>query len=273
MFKRVDASLPEAHSSGCPDGVKPVCEPAPASVCWPPVSVPVSVVIPAYNEQRRLPRALLRIDEYARRIGQKWEIIVVNDGSIDATSRVAHEALHGGGTVIENQRNRGKGFSVRRGMLAATGERLLQCDADLSTPIEEFERLNTHLDEGADIAIASRDMPGARLDPPQGAPRRWMAMGFRAVRRRLLLPGIRDTQCGFKLFRRDAARDIFERVREDGFLFDCEVLAWAERLGYRVQETPVTWRNDADSRVNIAAEGLRAIPALLRIRRRLRNAQ
>jgi hypothetical protein len=154
-------------------------------------------------------------------------------------------------------------------MLAATGELVLMCDADLSTPVAEVERLLEWLERGYAVVIGSRDMRESVLDPPQPRLRRWAAWGFRAIRRRLLLGELRDTQCGFKLFRREAAQQIFSRQTIDGWLFDCEVLGIAERLGYRIKEVGVVWGNNPDSRVKPVREALLAVPTLLAIRRRL----
>jgi len=231
----------------------------------------LSVVIPAYNEARRLGRALAAVRAYLVRADLCSELIVVDDGSRDETADIVREfeaeplTLH----LLVNPTNRGKGYSVQQGMLVATGKLVLMCDADLSAPIEELERLRPWLDRGYDVVIGSRDLPDSRLDPPQPLPRRWLAWGFRAIRRRLLLPTLRDTQCGFKCFRRAVAHDVFARQQTDGWLFDCEVLGLADRLGYRIKEVGVVWRNDPDTRVNTLFEVLRSLPTLLAIRRHL----
>jgi len=231
----------------------------------------LSVVIPAYNEAGCIARTLERIREYAARGARRCEVIVVDDGSRDGTCdivrRFAAEPLDL--RLLVNPANRGKGHAVREGMLAATAELVLMCDADLSTPIEELEKLLPYLERGYDVVIGSRDMPESVLDPPQPLLRRWLAWRFRAIRRRLLLRELRDTQCGFKLFRRDAAREVFSRQTTTGWLFDCEVLGLAERLGYRIKEVGVIWRNNPDSRVKPVREALLAVPTLFTIRRRL----
>lgn len=232
----------------------------------------LSVIIPAYNEARRLGRTLERIRDYTTGVGIACELVVVDDGSRDATTDVARRFNPGPLAIrlLRNDANRGKGYSVRRGMLAATGELLLLCDADLSAPIEEIERLLPWIERGCDVAIASRDLAESRLDPPQPRLRRWSAWAFRAVRRRLLLPQIRDTQCGFKLFRRLAGRAIFKRQTVTGWLFDCEVLALAERLGYQIKEVGIHWQDYPDTRVRPLRQALSAMPLLLSIRRRVR---
>ena len=231
----------------------------------------LSVIVPAFNEARRIARTLARIRAHVTKTGQRCEFIVVDDGSRDGTADVVRACARAARNVrlIVNSRNRGKGYSVRQGMLVATGDVLLMCDADLSTPIEEIEKLLPCVAGGDDVVIGSRDLPESRLDPPQPGMRRWMAGVFRAIRRCVLLTRLRDTQCGFKLFRRDAAREIFARQRIDGWLFDCEVLGIADRLGYRIREVGVVWRDDPDSRVNPWRELIWTLPTLLLIRLRL----
>jgi dolichyl-phosphate beta-glucosyltransferase len=231
----------------------------------------VSVVIPAYNEAHAIQDTLKRISEYFSGPRRLQEIVVVNDGSTDSTAELVRRFASENRCVrlINNPGNRGKGYSVRQGMLTATGDLLLMCDADLSTPVAEVEKFLPWLQRGYEIVIASRDLPDSRLEPAQPAARRLLAGIFRNLRRLLVLRSIRDTQCGFKLFRRDTARKVFAYQRDNGWLFDCEVLAVAERLGVRIKEVGVTWHNSAPSRVRVLRESLRALPALLRLRWRL----
>jgi dolichyl-phosphate beta-glucosyltransferase len=225
----------------------------------------LSVVIPAFNEKARLPQTLRRIDEYLRGRQATFEIVVVDDGSRDGTADVARATLGDAVTVLVNDRNRGKGYSVRRGMLAARGERRLMSDADLSTPIEELERLERKLGEGLDVVIASRSVPGANVEVHQPALREALGRLFNRVVRLLTLPGLRDTQCGFKLFSAEAAEEAFSRARLPGFSFDVEVLYIALRRGRRIAELPVTWRNDAATRVTLL-RGMAAFLDVVRIR-------
>lgn len=230
------------------------------------MSVPaLSVVIPAYNEAARLPATLRRVAEYLDGAGISHEILVVDDGSRDDTAARALAALDGRVRVLRNGANRGKGYSVRRGMLAAGGRRRLMSDADLSTPIEELERLAQKIDEGCDVAIASRALPGANVEIHQSPFREGIGRAFNVLVRLLVLPGLRDTQCGFKLFSAAAAEEAFSRARLDGFSFDVEVLYVALRRGLRIAEVPVTWRNDVASRVTLL-RGTAAFLDLLRVR-------
>ena len=222
----------------------------------------LSVVVPALNEEDRLPRTLERIASHLARRGGDYEVLVVDDGSRDRTAARAESA---GATVLRNETNRGKGFAVRRGMLAARGARRLMTDADLSTPIEELERLGARMDEGHDVVVGSRALPGSRIEVRQPWYRENSGRLFNVFVRALAVPGVMDTQCGFKLFSAAAARDVFSAARLDGFSFDVEALFLARKKGYRIAEVPVVWRNDAASRVSLL-RGFLAFPDLLRIR-------
>jgi len=218
------------------------------------------VVIPAYNEARRLPPTLERIQRHLA--GRSHEIIVVDDGSADDTAERARAA---GAQVLGHGGNRGKGYSVRQGMLAARGARRLMSDADLSTPIEELDRLLARMDEGYDVVIASRALPGSNVEVRQPWYRENMGRVFNLCVRALALPGLQDTQCGFKLFSAAAAERAFALARLDGFSFDVEALFVARRLGFRIAEVPVTWRNDEATRVD-TLKGALAFADLARIR-------
>lgn len=222
----------------------------------------LSVVIPAFNEAERLPRTLGRLADYLRAFGRSHEILVVDDGSSDATAERARAA---GATVLRNDKNRGKGHAVRRGMLEARGQRRLMTDADLSTPIEELKRFLETMDRGFDVVIGSRALPGANIEVHQPWFRENMGRLYNLFVRALAVPGLRDTQCGFKLWSAAAARDAFAPARLDGFSFDVEALFLARKRGYRIAEVPVTWRNDAATRVGLGT-GSAAFPDLLRIR-------
>ena len=222
----------------------------------------ISVVIPAYNEARRLPATLDRVGAYLAAQGVAHEILVVDDGSSDGTADVARgEAVR----VLRHEPNRGKGYAVRRGMLAAAGARRLMTDADLSTPIEDLPKLEARIDRGFDVAIGSRAVAGATIEVHQPAYREAMGRAFNVLVQALLLPGLSDTQCGFKLFTVRAAEVAFGTCRLDGFSFDVEALFVARRRGLRIAEVPVVWRNDAATRVGLGG-GSAAFLDLLRIR-------
>jgi dolichyl-phosphate beta-glucosyltransferase len=224
------------------------------------MSLPLSVVIPAYNEAKRLPPTLEKIQRHLR--GRAHEILVVDDGSRDDTAARAEAA---GVQVVRNEGNRGKGYSVRRGMLAARGAQRLMTDADLSTPIEELDRLLARSDEGYDVVIASRALPGSNVEVRQPWYRENMGRVFNLCVRLVALPGLQDTQCGFKLFSASAAEQSFAAARLDGFSFDVEALFVARRRGFRIAEVPVTWRNDEATRVD-TFKGAVAFLDLARIR-------
>lgn len=226
--------------------------------------VSLSVVIPAFNEEPRLPGTLAIVLPFLRSRQETFEVVVVDDGSRDRTAQVAREA----GPevrVLQNPGNRGKGYSVRNGMLSAIGDWRLMCDADLSTPIEELDRLKSALGEGEEIAIASRAVTGANLEKRQSMMRESSGRFFNLLVRTLHLPGIKDTQCGFKLFSAAAAKAAFTQSTLDGFAFDVEALVLARRAGFRIREVPVTWRNDEQSRVSFG-RGLAAFVDLFRLR-------
>ncbi len=230
----------------------------------------LSVVIPAYNEAQRLPPTLTRIMHYLT--AQKWEheVLVVDDGSRDETAVVAQQAGRHV-KVIRLQPNRGKGYAVRRGMLAASGQRVLFSDADLSTPIQEIEKLQAALDAGADVAVGSRAINRALVKVHQPWHREKMGNLFNVCVQQIAVKGIKDTQCGFKLFTRQAAQDIFSRSEFDGFVFDVEVVALAKLLGYQVAEVPVLWFNSQDSRVNVFSDPFKMFVDLWAIRAKIKK--
>jgi dolichyl-phosphate beta-glucosyltransferase len=223
-------------------------------------------VIPAYNEAERLPQTIEKIKRYLAEQAS-FELIVVDDGSSDETAERAARAIGALGSVIRLGRNRGKGHAVRRGMLAATGARRLMSDADLSTPIEDLPKLMSRLDAGADVAIASRALEDSRIEIHQPSYRENVGRLFNAVVQVFVVSGIRDTQCGFKLFTAEAASLIFGAARLDGFAFDVEALYLAKRAGLAVSEVGVTWRNDEATRVTT----LRGVIAFLDVARVVLN--
>ena len=225
----------------------------------------LSVIIPAFNEATRLPRSLERITAHLEGSGRAYELVVVDDGSSDGTAERAR-GVSGTITVLRNDVNRGKGHAVRRGMLAARGTWRLMTDADLSTPIEEVERFLEVGKGGADVVIASRTLPGANIEVHQPWYRENMGRVFNLVVRALAVPGIHDTQCGFKLFTRPAAQAVFRLQKLDGFGFDVEILYIAQKLGFGMVEIPVVWRNVEGSQVRLLS-GARAFLDVLRVLR------
>ena len=222
----------------------------------------LSVVIPAYNEERRLPPTMERVKQYLAVQGYSSEIIVVDNNSKDATAEVARRA----GVTVLSELRQGKGIAVRTGMLAAKGEYVLFSDADLSTPIEEVEKLMVALRAGHDIAIGSRALPESNLPVRQPWYRELVGRAGNLLVRLMAVHGIADTQCGFKLFPREIARRLFGAQRMTGIAFDMEVLFLAQRLGLRIAEIPVTWIDNPDTRISRVRDSADAIKDLIRIR-------
>lgn len=237
----------------------------------------LTVVIPAYNEAGRLPASLEKIIAWHARQTRPVDLLVVDDGSTDGTARIVQEVVGDRLplTVLVNDPNRGKGFSVRRGMLAAEGDYVLFTDADLSTPIEEADRLVAAIEEGADIAIGSRGMANSQVEVHQPWWREQAGKMFGRLTRLIALPGIHDSQCGFKVFRREAARSVFPLQGLEGWAFDVEVLVIARKLGYSIAQVPVRWVNDPNTKVRMLTDGPKMVLDMVRARlrhRRLRPA-
>lgn len=229
----------------------------------------LSIVIPAFNEELRLPKTLERIQAYLRTGRLSAEVIVVDDGSRDGTAQLVERsrAQFPELRLVSNGRNRGKGYSVRHGMLEARGEIALFTDADLSAPIEEAGKILAPLREGKfDVAIGSRAVDRSLIVVHQPRLRELMGIVFNLWVR--LIAGIpfADTQCGFKAFRRERARIVFEQQRVEGFGFDPEILFLAQRHGLRSVEIPVRWFNDPASKIHVVGDSLKMFLALLEIR-------
>jgi len=233
----------------------------------------LSIIIPAHNEEFRLPPSLQKIDQFLATQPYSAEVLVVENGSHDRTLEVAQEfARQVPFLRVLHEEERGKGLAVRRGMLEARGEYRFICDADLSMPIEQVNRfLPPGLPE-PDVAIGSREVTGAvRYHEP--AYRHLIGRVFNTMVRWAALPGLQDTQCGFKCFHRTAAEEVFRRQTLPGMSFDVEVLFIARRLGYRIQEVPIDWYFDPDSRVRLLQDSLRMFTDLLTIRRNAYQGQ
>jgi dolichyl-phosphate beta-glucosyltransferase len=211
----------------------------------------LSIVIPCYNEQDRLPATVDAIKRYMAGRGLDYELILSDDGSRDGTPAVVAKAMEGAAQVrsVRLPHNRGKGRALAEGVAVTKGDRVLVTDADLSTPIDELSKLEAALDAGAGVAIASRSIKGSQVVISQPIYRVLMGKTFNLIVQALLLPGLWDTQCGFKLFRGDLARAVFAELRTDGFGYDPEALYLAKRRGERIAEVPVVWRHSAPTKV------------------------
>jgi len=231
----------------------------------------LSIIVPAHNEQARLPVSLPQIRQYLEGQDYTWEVIVVDSGSTDRTTEVARELDPRQGWLRLLRADRpGKGLAVRTGMLAARGAYRFICDADLSMPIEEVNRFLPPTLENVDIAIASREARGAiRYGEPFH--RHWFGRVFNLLVRVLAVPGFHDTQCGFKCLRADVARDLFRVQQLDGWTFDVELLFIALKRGYRVVEVPIPWYYTSGSRVSLIRDSLAMLNDLFIIRRNWRR--
>ncbi len=226
----------------------------------------LSIVIPAYNEERRILECLHQVTNYLAKCSYTWEVLVVDDGSTDGTaSLVGRFAGEVPGVRLERVRHGGKGWAVKNGMLRARGQYRFMCDADLSMPIQQVERFLPPALKDYDIAIASREVKGARR---LGEPFRRHLMGrvFNLLVRALALPGITDTQCGFKCFRGPVAQELFALQRYHGFSFDVEVLFLARRRGMNIREVPIDWYYRSMSKIHPLRDSLAMVRDIVRLR-------
>ena len=230
----------------------------------------LSVVIPAFNEEQRISDTLSQVVEYLMARDYAWEIVVADDGSHDHTGQLVDRVISEHPNVrVLRLPHRGKGWAVKNGMLAAQGEYRLLCDADLSVPIAQVERLLPPLGPGSDIVLGSREAPGAaRIGEP--ARRHVMGRVFNLLLSRLVEPGLADTQCGFKCFRGEAAQDLFQRQTMDGFAFDVELLYLSRKRGLTSAEVGVDWYYRSESKVRPVRDSLAMTLDLLKIRWRHR---
>ncbi len=225
----------------------------------------VSIIIPAYNEASRIGNSLNRIISYMNNSKYSYEIIVSDDGSRDETIAISESFDEV--RVVTEGKNFGKGRAVRRGILAAKGTIRIFTDADLSTPIQEIEKLLAELQKGYDVVIGSRAVNDDLIRKHQPFYREFMGKTFNKIVQVLVLKGISDTQCGFKGFTEKAAEDIFLRAKMDGFSFDVEILFLADKLGYRIKETAVEWYNDERSTVSPVVDSIRMFKDITRIKK------
>lgn len=230
----------------------------------------LSIIIPAYNEAERIPQTLLDMDKRLSHVDYSYEILVVNDGSKDNTAAIVKNMakMVKNLKLIDLKDNGGKGGTVRQGMLLATGKVRLFTDADNSTSIDQFEKMMPLFKEGYQVVIGSRAIKGATLDPAEPWYRQLLGKGLNLFVQALIIPGIWDTQCGFKAFTDEAAEKIFNISTISGWGFDVEILALAARMGYKIGEIPVHWVNDDRSHIKFSA-GLQFLKETLTIRWRL----
>lgn len=238
------------------------------------MGIAVSLIIPAYNEAKRLPPYLAAVrPHFDEHYPAAYEVIVVDDGSGDGLSDVLAPLLAGWAELrlISLPTNQGKGAAVRAGMLAARGQTLLFADADGATPIDQQTKLAEALQAGADVAIGSRLVDAADVTRRRTWTRGLAGRLFSAFARRWLGISVRDTQCGFKMFRGEVGRKLFSLGRESGYLFDLELLVLAHRLGYRIVEVPVNWSDVPGGHLSLAGQSASVLVGLCRLRRRLHS--
>ncbi len=226
----------------------------------------LSIIIPAHNEERRLPRTLELTNRFLQAQTYDGEVIIVENGSQDRTLEIAQEyCQHHPAYRVLSEKLPGKGRAVRAGMLAARGEYRFMCDADFSMPVDEINRFLPPALPGVEIAIASREAPGAvRYDEP--AYRHFVGRVFNAFIRWLVMPGTHDTQCGFKCFRGSLAEELFREQTLMGWSFDVEILVIARRRGYSIVEIPIPWYFNPESKINVMRDSLQMALDLLHIR-------
>lgn len=229
----------------------------------------MSIVIPAYNEEKRIAGSLSDTCAYMTGFGMEYEIIVVDDGSSDGTGRIVDRIAKDAPSVrlVRYEKNRGKGHALRTGVLVTKGDFVLVMDADLSTPMEELRKLMPCVSDGGfDIAIGSRALALSDIIKKQPWWRRGMGKTFNKIVKILVIGGFSDTQCGFKLFKGDVARSLFREAKIDRFAYDVEILALAGRNGYGIKEVPIRWINSPESRVDPVKDSLQMLADLVRIR-------
>jgi dolichyl-phosphate beta-glucosyltransferase len=241
----------------------------------PSETVELSLVIPAYNEERRLPTSLADIRAFFTKVQFPIEILVMIEKSTDRTLSLARQAVEGDSRfqVIDNQVQRGKGYAVKTGMLRTRGKYVFFMDADLSTPLSEIYKFLAHFMEhpDADVIIGNRADAKSQIVKKQSWFRRNLGRGFNRFVQVFGVRGVRDTQCGFKAFRAKAAHEIFSRQTLNGFAFDVEVLLLAQEMGFKTDILPVRWINSADSKVRVLIDPLKMLWDLIRIRRIVRK--
>ncbi|MBW2983484.1 glycosyltransferase family 2 protein [Candidatus Woesearchaeota archaeon] len=226
----------------------------------------ISVVIPAYNEENRIKKSIIKIIAYLENNFGKYEILVVDDGSTDSTHRTISELNNSNISILRNKKNKGKGHSIKKGVLSAEYELILVTDADLSTPIEELGKFIKYIKQGYDVVFGSRNLKGSKIKESQPFYRQLMGKTFPLLVNIITSLKFKDTQCGFKLFKNQAAKEIFNRQTIDGFAFDAEILFIANNLKYRIKEAPVVWSNSKESKVSPIKDSIKMFVDILKIR-------
>lgn len=233
----------------------------------------ISIVIPVYNESFQIINSIETIQKFFNQNNYQYEIIIVDDGSIDDTKKLLKEYLktHSNLKLIELEKNYGKGFAVKIGIINANGDLILITDADLSVPIYELEKFLIYYIKGFEIVIGSRTLKESKIIIPQTILRKVLGRTFNFLVR--LTTGLKftDTQCGFKLFYRNVAKDLFENLITKGYAFDVEILLKAQRMGYKIKEVPITWINSKESKINILKDSFKMLVELFFIILRKRN--
>lgn len=226
----------------------------------------ISIIIPAYNEEDRIEPNLQHIISYLKLNFNKYEIIIIDDCSTDRTNEIVSKYTSSNIIVLKNDINRGKGYSVKRGILKAKYPLVLFSDSDLATPIEELEKFIGYIDEGYDIVIASRNLKESIREVKQPLYRQYMGRMYPKLVELIVVKGFKDTQCGFKLFKTDLAKKIVRLQTFERFSFDVEILFIANKLGYKVKEAPVTWIDQEGTKVRFLTDGFSMLLDLFRIR-------
>jgi dolichyl-phosphate beta-glucosyltransferase len=235
----------------------------------------LSVIVPAYNEEARLGATLVAYLRYFRGRGESFELLVVDDGSLDRTTELVERVATDAPEIrlIRLAENRGKGYAVRSGVVNARGRLVLFADADGATPAEEYQRLHVAIENGADVAIGSRALSDQTVKVRTRVHRRVIGRAFHALVRLCGVHHVADTQCGFKLFRGPVAHSLFSRMRTNGFSFDVEVLLMARLGGFQITEVAVNWVHQPGSRISLVSDSLRMAWELVRIRARHRRGE
>lgn len=231
----------------------------------------ITLILPAYNEAATIGATIREAADYLEGRGLCFEIIVAADGH-DGTREIVREMARGDGRlrVIGEERRRGKGIAIREAVAIASGRWIGYMDADNKVPIGEFAKIEPYLEAGCDLVTGSRALPESRIERRQPWYRRLGSVGFHYFMQAVVgLPGISDSQCGFKFFQHAVARHLFSCQRIDGYMFDVEILALAQRFGYRIVQVPIRWRDDGDSRLELVRGNLRNVIDIFRIRRSL----